>query len=466
MKKLQIWKCFNKKKLYDIFVLKKHWKRLNSFGTRQWKQLELRLLCFSVMVCYYLAFPFNVILTLNWLSRIRYNTIVWRNRQRISTPNQPFQLIFWGWLTAKVSIPSTGLLLIYESVITLTVYVPVTLITVSLGLLRLGFLNKYFYDPVEEVSIFVDNMLWKTFRHIYWDFNSDAQQDKTIFEKGLESWEFISNFWGQRADKLKWAILWQVDPDFCCFLQSKFQKRNFEQMYYTYSDHRARFWRHQLVELNVLDKKHFNEYNYQVLITQKELLDGTFFAKGGTEEWRWAPRAGYMFHPGSCYPYNPGFGYFPQQKNYAWVTQYLILIEFQMLNVLGEANFLKLTDRNLLDNFERYDYLKTIYNSVKKGQSFQERENVLHTFLSNEVNFLNFNDALNLRSSLMSFRGTLSGWRDIQYYEILRNHGPLVRQIDNISSKSKWNIIFHLDFEDLPQTNLTNRVIEFKEKNS
>ena len=459
MKKLQFWKYYNKNKLFEILEGYKSF--LDNTVQKQWEQFKLRLFLVSTKLCYYLTFPFNLILTLHWLSRTRDSIVARGNRQRFSLPSQPFQLIFWGWITGKISIPSIGPILVYKSAISLFVYLPITLIAVSLNLLRLGFLNKYFYDPVEDVNIFTDNMLWKTFRHIYWDFNSDVQQDKTILERSLESWEFISNFWGKQADKLRWTILWQIQPDFCCFLKSKFQKRNFELMYNIYYDHKWSF-SPQLGVSTILDKKHFNEYNYQVLITQKELLDGTFVNKGGTEDWGWVPRGGREFHPAVCYPYNPGFAYFPQQKNYAWVTQYLVLIEFQLLHILGEANFLKLTDRSLLDNFEKYDYLKIIYDSIKQGQDFQEREDTLHSILNNRVNYLIFNDALSFREDLRHFRNTLYGWRDVQFREILRDYGPFTRQFENASSKFKWNIIFHLNFEDLSQTNSTNQAIEFK----
>ena len=463
MKTLQFWKYFSKTKLFEI--LEGYKNLLDNTVQKQWEQLKLHLFCFSTKLCYYLTFPFNLILTLHWLSRTRDNIVAWRNRQWISVPNQPFQLIFWGWITGKISIPSIGLLLVYKSAIEVFAYLPITLIAVTLNLLRLGFLSKYFYDPVEDVSIFTDNMLWKTFRHIYWDFKSDVQQDKTILEKGLESWDFISNFWGKQADKLKWTILWQIQPDFCCFLKLKLQKRDFEWMYNIYNDHRWSFSPRWLGDSNVLDRKHFNEYNYQVLITQKELLDGTFFYKTGTKEWGWNSQALRGFHPGFCYPYNPGFGYFPQQKNYAWVTQYLVLMEYQMLYILGEANFLKITDRSLLNNFEKYDYLKTIYNSIKQEQNFQEREDVLHKILNDRLSYLIFNDALNFQRGLGSFRDTISGWRDAQFYKILHDYGPVTGQFDNVSSKFKWNIIFHLNFEETLQTNSTNQAIEFKKTN-
>ena len=208
----------------------------------------------------------------------------------------------------------------------------------------------------------------------------------------------------------------------------------------------------------ILDSAFFTPTNYKYVCTQKEILDGTFANK--SEIWNLVDPYPFAFCATECYPYSPGFGYFPQQKNYAWVTQYLVFMEKELQDFLGQVTFLRLTDITLLENYDKYQYLRSIHDSVIMGKTLQEREDILWSVLNSRISYLDFHLKLNFsdfdqpfREVMLNFRSKIHEWHNYNYLRIASKYtiGIHDEQIKYMRSKSQWDVIFNQDFWTVSQ---------------
>ena len=186
---------FNKNKLFEILEGYKNF--LANTVQKQWEQFKLHLFCFSTKICYYLAFPFNLILTLHWLSRIRGSIVAWRNKQRISLPYEVVQAGFWGWVVTKISIPVSGTVGLSKYLVATAFTKPITFVFGSLNILGLGFLGKYFYTSGGDISILWDNMPARAASGVYQGFSRVGSFFSKVYNFFQDPWSFI---WGKSKD--------------------------------------------------------------------------------------------------------------------------------------------------------------------------------------------------------------------------------------------------------------------------
>ena len=186
---------FNKNKLFEILEGYKNF--LANTVQKQWEQFKLHLFCFSTKLCYYLAFPFNLILTLHWLSRTRDRIVARRNRQLQYFENSLVQAGFWGWVVTKISIPVSGTVGLSKYLVATAFTKPITFVFGSLNILGLGFLGKYFYTSGGDISILWDNMPARAASGVYQGFSRVGSFFSKVYNFFQDPWSFI---WGKSKD--------------------------------------------------------------------------------------------------------------------------------------------------------------------------------------------------------------------------------------------------------------------------
>ena len=188
-------KYFSKTKLFEI--LEGYKSLLDNTVQKQWEQLKLRLLCFSVMVCYYLAFPLNLILLMNWMTKVKNSLNDWRHKQLKHSPYSLVQAGLWGWMVTKISIPVEGTFALGKYLAATAFTKPITFVFGSLNILGLGFLGKYFYTSGGDVSILWDNMPARAASGVYQGFSRIGSFFSKVYNFFQDPWSFI---WGKSKD--------------------------------------------------------------------------------------------------------------------------------------------------------------------------------------------------------------------------------------------------------------------------
>ena len=183
---------------------------------------------------------------------------------------------------------------------------------------------------------------------------------------------------------------------------------------------------------NTYSSFYFPVGTFQNLHTQKNwLILSTTDSFLLESEWDlWMSFEGNLCQPSCGYPYNPGFSYFPQQKNYAWVTAYLVIIEYEMLKFISEANFLNITDWTQFASYNKFSYLQNIHSFIMSGKTSADRQDNLINFLREPIKYMDFTEKLGSRGNLFLFREELLAWIWNNHYQLSELHS-LIPKLDN-----------------------------------
>lgn len=191
----------------------------------------------------------------------------------------------------------------------------------------------------------------------------------------------------------------------------------------------------------------YSQKNWLILsITDSRLLNS---------EWDyWSSYEGNLRRPSLYCPYNPGFSYFPQQKNYAWVTAYLVIIEYEMLKFIGEARFLEITDWTQFASYDKFSYLQDVHNSIMSGKTPAHRQKILiEEYLREPVKFMDFTEKLESRGNLSLFRRELLQWIWNNHYQLSEVYNYIPKLNNDCWPSFKMEAIFN--HEETPAPNNT-----------